>query len=154
MQQLGVADFDSAVVAISEGHRAEHPPLRSPFGARCRYIIANAANEQHAKNLAPHRRDRDVFPERETGTRLATPSPRGRARLHGLGVGFGIAKMDPPAEFIGRSMNEQDIPISTPHLIAVSTDNREVIMLLRARDSDWAPATSRGDSIATRNLEH
>jgi trk system potassium uptake protein TrkA len=107
LQELGVADFDTAVVAISSDLA---PSILTTLNLRdlgCKHIIAKAANEQHARILERIGADRVVFPEQETGMRLAhTFAARAVLDYMDLGPGYGIARTKLPAALVGRPLDE------------------------------------------------
>ena len=110
MRELGIGDFDAAVVAISSELA---PSILTTLTLRdlgVRYIIAKAGNTQHARILERIGANRVVFPEREMGMRLAhTFAARAVLDYMDLGPGYGIAKANPPAEFIGKSLEELNL---------------------------------------------
>jgi trk system potassium uptake protein len=107
MTELGVADFDAAVVAISNELA---PSILTTLTLRdlgVRYIIAKAANAQHARILEQIGANRVVFPERETGMRIAhTFAARAVLDYMDLGPGYGIAMARPPEDLIGKSLED------------------------------------------------
>ncbi len=107
MEELGVADFDAAVVAITGDLT---PSILATLTLRdlgCKLIIAKAANEQHGRILERVGADRVVFPERDTGVRVAhTFAAAAVLDYLYLGPGFGLAKTKPPADFIGKTVEE------------------------------------------------
>ncbi|MBI4496360.1 MAG: TrkA family potassium uptake protein [Chloroflexi bacterium] len=140
MAELGVADFDAAVVAISSELA---PSILTTLTLRdlgCRYIIAKAANDQHARILERIGADRVVFPERETGTRLAhTFAARAVLDYMDLGPGYGIAKSKPPAAFLGKALEELNLREQYGlTLIAVIHGGTEVVLHPR-RDERLGP---------------
>lgn len=71
LKELGVADFDTAIVSMGENIEDSImiTLLLKEFGIR--QVIVKAHNELHSKILQKVGADRIVFPEREMGQRLA-----------------------------------------------------------------------------------
>lgn len=71
MEELGIQNFDTAVIAI--GHNTEATVLATIFAKEhgVKHVIAKAFNETHAKILSKVGADQVIFPEREMGQRLA-----------------------------------------------------------------------------------
>lgn len=110
MRELGISDFDAAVVAISSELA---PSILTTLTLRdlgVRYIIAKAGSTQHARILERIGANRVVFPERDTGVRVAhTFAARAVLDYMDLGPGYGIAKADPPDGFVGKSLEELNL---------------------------------------------
>ena len=110
LRGAGVGDFNSAIVAISSD--AEPSIFATMVLKRLgvRTVIAKAGSLLHGEILARVGADRVVFPERETGMRLAHSFnvPNVIDYLD-VAPGFGIEKIRPPKSFIGRSLGELDL---------------------------------------------
>ncbi len=107
LRQLGVSDFDTAVVAIGTNVQASILTTLNLRECGCRYIVAKAITAQHAKILERVGADRVVFPEVETGIRVArTLTARAVRDYLDLGPGYGIAEIRLPASFVGKTLDE------------------------------------------------
>ncbi|MCS6800735.1 MAG: TrkA family potassium uptake protein [Chloroflexota bacterium] len=107
LRQLGVTDFDTAVVAIGSNLQASILTTLNLRECGCRYIIAKAVTAQHAKILERVGADRVVFPEVETGVRVAhTLMARTVLDYLDLGPGYGIAVLRLPPSLTGRTVDE------------------------------------------------
>jgi trk system potassium uptake protein len=110
LRSAGAADFQTAIVAISSD--AEPSIFATMVLKRLgvRTVIAKAGSLLHGEILARVGADRVVFPERETGLRLAHSFnvPNVIDYLD-VAPNFGIEKIRPPKAFIGRSLGELDL---------------------------------------------
>jgi trk system potassium uptake protein TrkA len=110
LRGAGAGEFGTAIVAISSD--AEPSIFATMVLKRLgvRNVIAKAGSLLHGEILARVGADRVVFPERETGLRLAHSFnvPNVIDYLD-VAPGFGIEKITPPRSFIGRSFGELDL---------------------------------------------
>src|SRR5918999_933818 len=110
LRSAGAADFNTAIVAISSD--AEPSIFATMVLKRLgvRNVISKAGSQLHGEILARVGADRVVFPERETGLRLAHSFnvPNVIDYLD-VAPGFGIEKIRPPKSFVGRSLGELDL---------------------------------------------
>ena len=72
MQSLGIPDYDVCIVTISDSFQdsLETTALLKELGAK--KVIARAQNDVQEKFLLRNGADETVYPEKQTGTRLAT----------------------------------------------------------------------------------
>lgn len=110
LRGAGAGDFSAAIVAISSD--AEPSIFATMVLKRLgvRNVIAKAGSLLHGEILARVGADRVVFPERETGLRLAHSFnvPNVIDYLD-VAPGFGIEKIRPPKSFIGKSFGELNL---------------------------------------------
>ena len=110
LRSAGAADFPTAIVAISSD--AEPSIFATMVLKRLgvRTVIAKAGSLLHGEILARVGADRVVFPERETGLRLAHSFnvPNVLDYLD-IAPNFGIEKIRPPGSFVGKSLGELDL---------------------------------------------
>ena len=110
LRSAGAADFNTAIVAISTD--AEPSIFATMVLKRLgvRTVIAKAGSLLHGEILSRVGADRVVFPERETGVRLAHSFnvPNVIDYLD-VAPGFGIEKIRPPKSFVGRTLGELDL---------------------------------------------
>ena len=110
LRSAGAADFNTAIVAISSD--AEPSIFATMVLKRLgvRNVIAKAGSVLHGEILARIGADRVVFPERETGLRLAHSFnvPNVIDYLD-VAPSFGIEKIRPPESFVGKSLGELDL---------------------------------------------
>jgi trk system potassium uptake protein TrkA len=110
LRSAGAGDFATAIVAISTD--AEPSIFATMVLKRLgvRTVIAKAGSTLHGEILSRVGADRVVFPERETGLRLAHSFnvPNVIDYLD-VAPSFGLEKIRPPKPFIGRSLGELDL---------------------------------------------
>jgi trk system potassium uptake protein TrkA len=110
LRSAGAADFSTAIVAISTD--AEPSIFASMVLKRLgvRTVIAKAGSLLHGEILARVGADRVVFPERETGLRLAHSFnvPNVIDYLD-VAPSFGIEKIRPPKSFLGKTLGDLDL---------------------------------------------
>lgn len=107
LRSAGAGDFATAIVAISS---EAQPSIFATMVLKrlgVRTVIAKAGSLLHGEILARVGADRVVFPERETGLRLAHSFnvPNVLDYLD-IAPNFGIEKIRPPESFIGKSLGE------------------------------------------------
>jgi trk system potassium uptake protein TrkA len=110
LRAAGAADFTTAIVAISS---AAEPSIFATMVLKrlgVRTVISKAGSVLHGEILARVGADRVVFPERETGLRLAHSFnvPNVIDYLD-VAPSFGIEKIRPPTSFIGKTLGELDL---------------------------------------------
>jgi trk system potassium uptake protein TrkA len=110
LRGAGAADFTTAIVAISGDAESSIFATMVLKRLGVRNVIAKAGSELHGEILARAGADRVVFPERETGLRLAHSFnvPNVIDYLD-VAPGFGIEKIRPPKSFIGRALGDLDL---------------------------------------------
>ena len=95
LRRLGAADFDVAVVAIGTDERASilSTVLLKRLGVR--YVLSKAHDPLHGDILRMVGADRVVFPELETGRRVAhsLTMPHAVVDYFDVGPGYGLAKV-------------------------------------------------------------
>ena len=94
-----------------------------------RNVIAKAANDLHASILERVGASRVVLPERETGVRVAhTLAISSVIDYLDLGPRFGIAKVRPPVDWVGRSLAQLELPATMKlTLIAIGRAERVIV---------------------------
>ena len=110
LRSAGAADFRHAVVAISG---LTEPSIFATMALKrlgVRNVIAKAGSRLHGEILDRVGADRVVYPERETGERLAHSFAVANI-IDYLDVApeFGIAKIRPPKSFMGKTLGEVDL---------------------------------------------
>jgi trk system potassium uptake protein TrkA len=110
LRAAGAGEFNTAIVAVSSD--AEPSIFATMVLKRLgvRNVIAKAGSLLHGEILSRVGADRVVFPERETGLRLAHSFnvPNVIDYLD-VAPNFGIEKIRPPKSFIGRTLGELDL---------------------------------------------
>ncbi len=134
LRAAGAAEFGTAIVAISSD--AEPSIFAAMVLKRLGVanVIAKAGSQLHGEILARVGADRVVFPERETGLRLAHSFnvPNVIDYLD-VAPNFGIEKIRPPRSFVGKSLGELDLK-SRLGLTAVAIRRGKQVFVNPARD--------------------
>jgi trk system potassium uptake protein TrkA len=111
LQALGLAEFDTAIVAASESLEASIMATVLLRRLGVRHIIAKAAHDLHGSILEQVGATRVVYPERETGQRVAhsfrAPGVQG---YFDIGPGYGIARVAVAESWVGKTIGALDLP--------------------------------------------
>jgi trk system potassium uptake protein TrkA len=107
LRELGVLNFDSAVVAVGSDIEANVMCTVLLKGLGVPYIAARARTLLHGKALERVGADRVIYPEREMGSRVARTlfNPDVLEYME-LAAGFGISKMKAPPALEGLTLKE------------------------------------------------
>ncbi|QLQ38046.1 TrkA family potassium uptake protein [Micromonospora robiginosa] len=106
LRQLGVADFARVVVAIGASVEASVLTVLALTELGVPQIWARATSEKHAKILHSVGAHHVVFPEAETGERVAHLIVSRMLDFIEFGDDFAIAKVRVPAPLVGRALRE------------------------------------------------
>ncbi len=106
LRELGVGNFDIGVVALPEIEKSVLCTiLLKKLGVR--YVISRAVDEVHGSILAKIGADKVVFPEQEMGAGIAYVLTLGGIIDYiPVTSAYGVVKMSPPPDFIGKSLIE------------------------------------------------
>jgi trk system potassium uptake protein TrkA len=107
---IGARDFGAAIVAIGSSAEASIFATMALKRLGVPIVVAKAATILHGTILERVGADRVVYPEQETGTRVAHSFaiPNIIDYLD-IAPQFGIERIRPPRSFIGRSLREIDL---------------------------------------------
>jgi trk system potassium uptake protein len=107
LERLGVTDFDAAVVGITANLETSILTTMSLKRLGVKRVIVKARNEMHGEILARVGADRVVYPEHDTGLRLAH-SWTSADITDSLDVveGYAISKVDVPEAIVGKTIAE------------------------------------------------
>ena len=107
LRELGVLNFDSAVVAVGSDIEANVMCTVLLKGLGVPYIAARARTTLHGKALERVGANRVIYPEREMGSRVArTLFNPDVIEYMELASGFGISKMKAPPALEGLTLKE------------------------------------------------
>ena len=132
LRELGVDKFDVAIVAM--GSDIENSVLSTILLRKLgvRYVIARAENELHGSILDKIGADKVVYPEREMGTRVAHGLTLTQVLDYmSIGAAYGIAKLEPPGSFIGRTLSELGLGREGKRGVAVLLLQREKEVIIQ-----------------------
>ncbi|MGE3855483.1 MAG: TrkA family potassium uptake protein [Dehalococcoidia bacterium] len=123
LTRLGVGDFDAAIVGITESLETSILATLMLKRLGVPRVVVKARNETHGDILARVGADRVVYPERDTGVRLAH-SWTSTAITDSLDVieGYAVSKVAVPALMVGKTIGE-----------AMATGDFQMALLLLAR---------------------
>jgi trk/ktr system potassium uptake protein len=110
LSSLGLGDFETVIVGVSGD--LEVSVLATALLRRLgvKRIVAKAANELHGSILKEVGASRVVYPERETGFRLAHSfAAPGVGDYLDVAPGYGVARTAVTAPWVGRSIGELDL---------------------------------------------
>ena len=111
LRGIGAGDFEHAIVAISG--EAE-PSIFATMALKqlgVRNVVAKAGSTLHGAILERVGADRVVYPEREMGARVAHAfNIRHVIDYLDVAPGFGIVRMRPRSEWVGKALRELDLP--------------------------------------------
>ena len=107
LRELGVAQFDLAVVTIGKDIQASILTTVLLKSMGLKEVIARANNTLHAQTLERVGADKVLFPEHEEGIRLAHTlfNPDVLEYLE-ITPEFGLSKVRPPQSYIGKTLEE------------------------------------------------
>lgn len=110
METLGISNFDGAIVAIGEDLEASVMVTILAKELGIPYVLAKAQNDLHAKILKKVGADMVVFPEKETGIRIANNLLLGNFfDAVELSSTFSMMEVGALAEWDGHSLRELNL---------------------------------------------
>jgi trk system potassium uptake protein len=110
LAELGLGDFDTVIVAMSSSLEASIIAVTHVRQLGCRRIVAKAASELHGSILRQVGATRVVYPERETGQRLARSfAAPGVLDYLDVAPGYGIARVRVDVGLDGRRIADLDL---------------------------------------------
>ncbi|MBE6606448.1 MAG: TrkA family potassium uptake protein [Ruminococcaceae bacterium] len=110
IEQLGVSNIDVVIVAMASNLEASVMAVMLCKEAGVKTVIAKCANEMHYKILSKVGADKVVFPESESGTRLAKNLlSSGFVDMMELSDDVSIIELDIKPEWAGKTLIELDL---------------------------------------------
>ena len=110
LNQLGIANFDVVIVSIADNLEASVMAVTLSKEAGVPTVIAKCGNETHKKILLKVGADKVVFPETESGIRLAKNLlSSGFLDIAELSPEVSIIELDVKKEWIGKSLRQLDL---------------------------------------------
>lgn len=117
LRQLGIEQFDAAVVAIGTGIEASILTTAALVDVGVPTVWAKAITAEHGRILERVGAHHVVFPEKQMGERVAHAVTGAVVDYFTLDEGFVIAELEAPAQFVGRTL--QDAAIRQKHGVTV-----------------------------------
>jgi trk system potassium uptake protein TrkA len=109
LAQLGIQNFDAAVVAIGSGIEASILATSALADAGVKTIWAKAITSEHGRILKRVGADEVVFPEKEMGERVAHSVTGQVVDYFQLDEGFVLSEMRTPEVLIGTTLGETNL---------------------------------------------
>lgn len=110
LESLGISNFDGAIVAIGQNLEASVMVTILAKEAGIPYVLAKAQNDLHAKVLKKVGADMVVFPEKETGIRIANNILMGNFfDAVELSSTFSMMELDALPEWVGHSLRDLNL---------------------------------------------
>ncbi|HIU34033.1 MAG TPA: TrkA family potassium uptake protein [Candidatus Pullichristensenella excrementigallinarum] len=110
LRELGVRDFDVAVVTIGTDIKASGMATMLMKEVGVKYVIAKAHDEIHGRMLQKLGADKVIFPERDMGRRVAHNLISGNILdFIELSPDYSMVEIQSPAEWGGRTLRELDL---------------------------------------------
>lgn len=110
IHSLGISNFDGAVIAIGGNLEASVMVTILAKELGIPYILAKARNELHAKILKKVGADMVVFPEKETGIRIAHNLMEGNLfDAIELSTQYSMMDFSVPEDWIGKSLRQLNL---------------------------------------------
>ncbi len=108
--QLGVRDFDVAVVTIAGDLRASGMTTMLMKELGVEYVAARAQDEIHGRMLTKLGADKVIFPERDMGKRVAHNLLAGNILdFIELSPDYSMVEIQPPMEWNGKTLAQLDL---------------------------------------------
>lgn len=107
---LGISDFDTVIIAMADNLEATVMALALVKEAGVPYVITKCGNEMHKKILVKLGADKVVFPETESGIRLAKNLMSSDfIDIAELSDEVSIVEIDIKKDWIGKSLSDLDL---------------------------------------------
>ena len=110
IHSLGIRNFDGAIVAIGENLEASVLVTIISKEMGIPYVLAKAQSELQAKVLKKVGADKIIFPEKESGIRIANNLVSGNFfDAIELSAKYSMMDLDVPEEWVGKSLRELNL---------------------------------------------
>lgn len=111
LEKVGVREADAGIVSTGDDITASILATMALKDLKVREIYVKVISIDHARVMEKLGVTETVFPERESGMRLATRvMTAGILNYVRLGAGFSVQEMAVPASWIGRSLRDLELP--------------------------------------------
>lgn len=134
LEEAGIINCDAVVVAIGEDVDESVLTTLNLKEMGVKYVVAKANNEQHGKVLAKVGADRVVYPEIDTGKRLAWQLMSSDVlEFIEISPQYAVKEVDVPKQFVGKAIKQ--IHIGTKF-------NVLVLAIQRGAERNIVPSTN------------
>lgn len=125
IQQLGIANMDTVIIAMANNLEASVMAVMLCKEVGVENVIVKCANEMHCKILNKVGADKVVFPENESGVRLAKNLlSSGFVDMIELSDNVSIVELDIKPEWVGKTLIELSLRKKySINVIAINTTN-------------------------------
>ena len=107
IRQLGISNVDEVIIAMAGNLESSVMAVTLCKEAGVKHVIAKCANEMHMKILSRIGADEVVFPEKESGVRLAQNLlSAGFVDMVALSQNISMLEMDVREEWVGKNLIE------------------------------------------------
>ena len=142
LKELGVSNFDVAVVAVGSDVQASIlvTVLLKDLGIP--FIVTRAINELHGNAMERIGADKVIYPEQEMGRRLAhTGFDQGVLDYMEVAPNYGITKLRPPEPLVKRTLEEAGLgsPRDKYHIAILAIRRGREYLLVPSRDEEIRP---------------
>lgn len=161
LERIGAKGADAGVVSTGDDITASILAMMALRDVAVRDVYVKVISTDHARVMAKLGATETVFPERDSGDRLATRiGSTAILNFQRLGSGFGIQEMAVPEPWIGQSLRALALPdryrISVVGVHRILTDEMVLVpdpdapltdsdtLLIAGRDADLARAAKLG----------
>lgn len=111
LERAGATEADAGIVSTGDDITASILSTLALRDQGVREIYVKVVSSDHARVMEKIGVTETIFPERESGVRLATRvSSRGILNYVHLGAGFSVQEMAVPESWIGKSLRELGLP--------------------------------------------
>jgi trk system potassium uptake protein TrkA len=149
LRELGIGDFDIVIIGVSGNLEVSILTTVQVKRLGAQRVLAKAAEDLHGLILEQVGADRVIYPERETGVRVAHTYAAGGVRGYlDVAPGYGIARVLVDEQLIGRTLG--DVNFSRTYGVTV-------IALYRGGSVTLSPVSSEtlqaGDNLIVAGLD-
>ncbi|MBE7080222.1 MAG: TrkA family potassium uptake protein [Clostridiales bacterium] len=110
VKQLGIANIDTVIIAMANNLEASVMAVMLCKEVGVKTVIAKCANETHRKILSKVGADKVVFPEYESGTRLAKNLvSSGFVDMVELSNDVALIELDVKSEWVGKTLMDLNL---------------------------------------------
>ncbi len=128
VKKLGISNIDVVIIAMASNLEASVLAVTLCKEAGAGTVIAKCANEMHQKILLRVGADRVIFPEKESGTRLARNLlTSGFSEMIELSNEVSMVEIDVKEEWVGKTLSELSLRKKYSINVVAIDDGNEVI---------------------------